>query len=294
MHTLKICRPPLRRAGLPLAMVLMAAALPAQAERLRRMALAALATGFLSSAHAGFVVTTFGASQWGASDSTLGVAGYTIEDFENTALAAGLTISRLNGANGNFAPTSVLPVGSVFDPSTDNDTNVGDPSQSLQVLRRGVWDGGHVLINNPGPAFYHWYLDSGNWKDLQFDFQGGSTSVGFSLQQMELTNNRLLINGTVFVSDLLALLGAETELQNGTEGPFAFNSRNGYIRIDATGVDLIQSITLDNDSGDGFAVDHLAFLPVPAAVPEPGGLPLVVIGLVTLALRRRSGRLDRA
>jgi hypothetical protein len=263
----------------------------AMTQRLRRIALAVLATGLLGSAHAGFVVTTFGAGQWAASDATLGVAGYTIENFEDTALAAGLTISRLNGASGNFGPASVLPVGSVFDPATDNDTNPSDLSQSIQAFRRGVWDGAHVLINNPGPASYHWYGDSGNWKDLQFDFQGGSTSVGFSLQQMDRTNNRLSINGTVVVTDLLTLLGAQTEFQSATEGPFTFNSRNGYIRIDATGVDLIQNITLDNDSGDGFAVDHLAFLPVPAsAVPESGGLPLFVLGLATLALRRRLGR----
>jgi hypothetical protein len=260
-------------------------------KRLQHLALAVLATGVLSSAHAGFVVTPFGAGQWGASDATLGVAGYRIENFEDTTLVAGLAVSRLNGSSGNFGPTSVLPVGSVFDPGTDNDTNVGNPSQSIQAFRSGVWDGGHVLINNPGPASYHWYGDSGNWKDLQFDFQGGSTSVGFSLQQMDLTNNRLLINGNVVVSDLLTLLGAETEFQNATEGPFTFNSRNGYIRIDATGVDLIHSIALDNDSGDGFAVDHLAFTP---AVPEPGSLPLVVMGLATLAFRRWSGRKDRA
>lgn len=254
-----------------------------------RVALAVFASGTFGAAQAGFSVTTFAPNQWGAGDATLGVTGYTIENFEDTALATGLTISRLNGAVGNFGPSSVLPANSVFDPLTDNDTLGGTPPSSIQAFRQGVWDGSHVLINHPGPAYYHWYGDSGNWKDLQFDFQGGATSVGFSLQQMDLHNNRLLINGNVVVvADLLGLLPAESEGQAANEGPFTFNSRSGYLRIDASGGDLIHSITLDNDSGDGFAVDHLAFRAAPTSpVPEPGSSALIVAGLATLALRLR-------
>jgi hypothetical protein len=39
-----------------------------------------------TAAHAAFVTTTFDASQWGASDATLGISGHAIEDFENTSL----------------------------------------------------------------------------------------------------------------------------------------------------------------------------------------------------------------
>lgn len=254
-----------------------------------RLALTVLVSGVFGTAQAGFSVTTFAPSQWGASDSTLGVAGYTIENFEDTALATGLTVSRLNGATGNFGPSSVLPANSVFDPLTDNDTNAANPSQSIQAFRQGVWDGSHVLINHPGPASYHWYGDSANWKDLQFDFQGGATSVGFSLEQIDHANNSLLVNGTVVVPDLLGLLGAQTETQFVTEGPFTFNTRHGYLRIDASNGDLIHSITLDNFSGDGFAVDHLAFRSAvtTSPVPEPGSTALFVVGLTSLALRLR-------
>lgn len=258
-------------------------------KRWARVALAVAATGTFSAAQAGFSVTTFAPSLWGASDATLGVSGYTIENFEDTTLAIGLTVSRLNGATGNFGPSSVLPANSVFDPLTDNDTNVTNPTLSIQAFRRGVWDGSHVLINHPGPPSYHWYADSANWKDLQFDFQGGATSVGFSLQQMDHAGNRLLVNGNVVVADLLGLLGAETEYQSFTEGPLTFNSRHGFLRIDAVGGDLIHSVTLDNYSGDGFAVDHLAFQSVTTTspVPEPAPLALILAGLATLAFRLR-------
>ena len=238
-------------------------------------------------AHAAFTTTTFTAAQWGASDATLGVSGYTIENFEDSALANGLSVSRLNGAVGNFGPSTLLPAASVFDPLTDNDTDVANPANSIQAFRRGVWDGGHVLINNPGPAFYHWYGDSANWKDLQFDFGRGASSVGFSLQQMDLHGNRLLVNGVELIGDLLGLLGAENEFQAATEGPFSFNSRNGYLRIDATAGDVIHSITFDNNAGDGFAVDHLAFMPVPSTVPVPGSLVLLGSALVALRTVRR-------
>lgn len=237
-------------------------------------------------AHAAFTFTTFSAAQWGADDATLGISGYTIEDFEDASLASGLAVSRLNGAAGNFGPSTVLPADAVFDPLTDNDTNVANPSQSIQAFRRGVWDGSHVLINHPGPAFYHWYGDSANWKDLSFDFAGGASSVGFSLQQLDQHGNRLLINGVERIGDLLGLMGADGEFQNATEGPFSFNSRHGYLRIDATDGDLIHSITFDNINGDGVAIDHLAFQAT-APVPVPGALLLFGSGLGGLALRKR-------
>ena len=240
----------------------------------------------MGSAQAAFTTTTFSAAQWGASDATLGVSGYVIEDFEDVNLVAGLEVSRLGGASGNFGPSGVLPADSVFDPGLDIDTSL-NPADSISAFKRGPWDGSHVLINHPGPPSLFWYGDAANWKDLRFDFAPGVTSVGFSLQQMDQHGNRLLVNGVELVADLLGLMGAEGEVQSVASGVFSFNSRHGYLRIDATGGDSIQSIVFDNVSGDGVAIDHLAFNAAPAPVPVPGALGLLATGLLPLLARRR-------
>jgi len=57
-----------------------------------------LGPGLISeSCQAGFVVTSFAGSSYSANtvamDAALGISGYTVEDFEDTALISGLTIS---------------------------------------------------------------------------------------------------------------------------------------------------------------------------------------------------------
>jgi len=238
-----------------------------------------------SQAHAGFTVTYYGPATWGGGDASVGVAGYTIEDFEDVNLAAGLLVSRLNGAAGNFGPTNILPATSVFNPTTD-------PASVVQAFVRGTWDGSNVLINHPGPSFAasapNWYSDSANWQDLEFTLPANTISVGFSVQQMEQAGNQLTVNGfTVLSSDLmnaLAAMGSDFE-------PYAFGSfrsRNGYVRIDATGGDTINTLRLDNAGGDGFVIDHLAFQVASAEVPEPASLALLGLGVAAVgAMRRR-------
>lgn len=252
------------------------------------VAAACLLMGAATSAQAGFVVTIFGPAQWGASDATLGVSGYTIEDFEDTALASGLLVSRQNGATGNFAATDTLPSTSVFNPTTD--------PASVLAFPNGVWDASNVLINHPGPSFWggaasNWYSDSSNWADLEFQFPTDTISVGFSLQQAEQASNQLLVNGVVLISDLTTAFAAfGSDFESSPFGPF--RSRNGYIRIDATGGDTIQSITLNNHPGDGYAIDHLAFnvRQNETAVAEPATLAVLGIGLLSLRIARRRGQ----
>lgn len=253
----------------------------------RRLASLAAAGLIVASmpAQAAITVTYFGPASWSSSDATLGVAGYRVEDFEDTTLASGLRISRQNGAVGNFPATAVLPGTSVFDPATD-------PSPVVQALLRGIWDGSHVLTNHPGPSFAgtldNWYSDGANWADLEFLFPAGTTSVGFSLQQMAQANNQLVVNGLTLSTDLMSAFAALGDDFEPFSGGF-FRSRNGYLRIDATGGDTIQSVFLDNGSvsvfGDGMTIDHLAF-----QVPEPATLGLLGLGVIGVGVvRRRRG-----
>lgn len=240
--------------------------------------LAALGALAAQPAAAAIVFTTFSHTQWGASDATLGISGYSIEDFEDTALAPGLYVARPLGTAGTFSATNTLPASSVFNPTTDP-AGVG-----VKAFLQGVWDGANVIVNHPGPAVSggaNWYNDSGNFRDLEFTFDPGTISVGFSIQQLEQNGDSLLVNGVELISDLYLTMG------NGTDDSQAFHfaSRNGYIRIDATGGDTITSIRLANNLGDGFAIDHLAFNTV--AAPEPTALGVLGLGLTLLAARRR-------
>lgn len=245
------------------------------------------ATCIAGSAHASVSISIFGANQWGASDATLGVAGYTIENFEDTTLTGGLQVARSGGTSGNFAATSLLPGTSVFNGVTD------DPAlyfgQPLKAFSQGAWDGTHGLINHPGPSFYpgapgNWYSDSGNWADLTFLLPTGVTSIGFSLDQVERAD-QILINGNLVVSNLIGLVGPYTA--NDTQAGLTFAARNAYLRFDST--EAITSLKIVSASGDGYMIDHFAFNAPTGAVPEPGAWALMIAGFAGagVALRRR-------
>jgi hypothetical protein len=238
----------------------------------------ALGMAAVQPAAAAIVFTSFSHTLWGASEATLGISGYTIENFEDTALAPGLYVARPLGTAGTFAATSTLPASSLFDPTTDPST-VG-----VKAFLQGVWDGSRVIVNHPGPGVSggaNWYNDSSNFRDLEFTFDPGTVSVGFSVQQLEQNGNRVLVNGVEVISNLFTTMGNGTD----TSQAFPFASRNGYIRFDATGGDTITSIRIANNLGAGFAIDHLAFNVV--ATPEPGAIGLFGLGLTLLAARRR-------
>lgn len=218
---------------------------------------AALVFAAPPSSTAAITYTTFNASQWGTSDATLGITGYTIVDFESTALPSPLQISVSNVNSGAYGPTSNLPF--IFNPLTD--------PNPAQVLVPGIWDGGNVLINHSTSSIPLGYV-SPNWGYLTFSFTTPVQSVGFSVQQMDFSN-ALFVNGTQ-IADITTVLGGA-------------GGRNGYIRIDANAGDVINSVEIRNAFGDGYAIDRLAFQPV----PEPASLTLLSVGLGGLLLRRR-------
>jgi hypothetical protein len=209
-----------------------------------------------SQSAAGDTIASFGPGSWAASDTTLGISGFTVENFEDLTLAPGLSI-QINAA-ANYGPSGTLPF--TFDPLA-NDPN------GLKVFNGGAWDGTRGIINRP-IALGLGYND-GQWGDITFAIAGGATSFGFSLQQMEHPL-AIFVNGQLFGNVPLA----------------ASSGRNGYLRIDASPGHTIQSVKLDNSNGDGWMIDHVAFNPA-SAVPLPSAVCGGVVLLVGLALRRK-------
>jgi hypothetical protein len=220
--------------------------------------------GVPSLASAAFTVTSFDRNQWGASDSTLGVNGYTIEDFEDVNLVNGFQVS-VASANGNLAQTSTLP--NTFKPSDDLFGN------AFTLGGGGAWDGQHGILNTRTNQTFN-YGESGSWGVVTFHFTAGATSIGFSIQQMD-RDAYLVVNG----NSIGTVFGLAPDF-NGSNG------RQGYLRLDASGSDVIQSVALMDafGGGDGYMFDHVAF----NAVPEPASL--TALGLGALALMRRRSR----
>lgn len=177
--------------------------------------------------------------RWGFSGASIGVQGMTIEDFEDTALAPGLRI-RWSAPAGEVGPTDTLP--NTFDPTID------DPFGN--AFASGQWTGSRVLVNTrtnrPFP-----YNASENWDDVELLFDPPVASVGFSVQQMNVSNS-VVVNGVVR-GNFASLTG----LPVGSD-------RQGYVIINATNGETISSIRIDSLFGDGFVIDHLAFSTVPA------------------------------
>lgn len=217
--------------------------------------------------------TGFSAGSWGAADATLGITGYTIEDFEDTTLASGLLVGWETEA-GNVTPASTIPF--TFNPATD------DPYGNAfgTYGGGGVWDGSRTLINTRTNQSYS-YTAGTNWGDIVLSFTTPATSVGFGLQQNEL-QVFLYINGTNMGS-LQSLTGLVPD-----------GNRYGYIRIDGTSGTLITSLRLANTrspSYDGFVIDHVAF----SAVPEPATTMLwLALAAAILAFGRRAKSADRS
>ena len=217
------------------------------------IALAAIFAAGLGTTEAAYTFADFGASAYNADtatmDAALGVAGYQVEDFEDTTLHPDLTL------------TGWTPGGS-FDP---NQNNAGE-----------AWDGNRVF------SFYA--VNDANPGALNFIVAGGAASVGFALSSWHYPNldandpqrpNRLRING-----------GAWIDIDN-TNFPnldIVGNGRAGYLRIDQGAGDAPITVLELSDPGDeSLRIDHVTWNPV----PEPSTFVLAALGLMGLFGRRR-------
>ncbi len=222
---------------------------------------------FALSSNAAIVVTGFSPLQWQTSDASLGLAGATIEDFEDVNLATGLQIQANSPGFGGYGPTNILP--NTFDPrnvANGGNDNVGN------AFEIGLWDGSHVLINRPdnrltGTTDY----GSLRWGDVTFFLPAGIKIFGVAIEQNSLSAP-IIVNGVSVGStgDFLTLTGG----------------RNGYLRIEATGTDAISTVLFDNQAFDAFSTDGISFDHVAFSVPEPSSIALGLMGVAGIALLR--------
>ena len=230
---------------------------------------------FASVSEAAIIVTFFAPSSYNSNtatmNTTLGITGYTIEDFEDTTLLSGLSIRH---SGGQFAvPVTWTSLPATFDPST------------FPVSVNNAWDGNNVATNLPGNSINNLIFP----ELTEFFYFSGTTSLGLALSnfqsvtppspQFPITNHELFVNG-VSLGELETLAGALW---------IPGIVRNAYIRVDATGADSINSIAFRNISaGDALIFDHLAIAPSAASpVPEPATLSAVAAGLIAAGLLRR-------
>lgn len=231
---------------------------------------AAITLGFAPrDAQATLTIALFSGSSYNANtaamDATLGITGLAIEDFEDLSLISGLSYTLTDPAAGTFTSLPNL-FNTSLDPAWEN----------------GFWDGQNVLVNNSNNL----YPNTGtSVNTITFNVAGGTTTFGVGLAnfqslssavaQFPINDHNLIVNGVSYDLESLA---------NWTPGRTV---RNGYLLIQASGADIINTVAFSNKSpgGDVMLFDHLAINRT--AVPEPTTMALFGLGLAAAARRRR-------
>ena len=221
---------------------------------------------YFSTARA-FTVTTFAVSSYNTNtaimDTTLGLTGYLIEDFENTTLVSGLSIQY-----GTNTPITALP--RVYDINAA--INMSNGEQFPNGMANNNWDGTHALVNNVNNVFDFPFISS-----VSFLVANGTKSFGIGLANLQKSNasHDLLVNG-IKIADITS-----PDLPNYTDGIV----RNIYLRIDALANENIFSVNiLATSTNEGIIYDHLAI----ANVPESSSLLLLGLALIFEIARRKS------
>lgn len=203
------------------------------------------------------------------------VAGMTVEDFEDVNLIPGLTIRISGGITTPAMWTGTMP--RVWNPATATSCcTLGGPFPA------NTWDGSYALCNGGfGTGSTGVSPHTGNYWDFSFAdsvcflLAQPATEFGVGLSNFQslggptpITNHELIVNG---VSRGLL----ETLLPGYAPG---VNVRFRYLKIAATGADVIQSVCIQSVTNlDGLVFDKLAVsagATVPATRPSWGQLKI--------------------
>lgn len=187
------------------------------------------------------------------------ITGMTVENFEDVTLIPGLTIRMGGGITTPALWTGTMP--RVWNPATASSCcTLGGPFPA------NTWDGSYALCNGGyGTGSTGLSPRNGNFWDFAFAdsvcflFSPTVTEFGVGLSNIQslggptgVTNHELIVNG-VSRGTLESLLPGYVP---------GVNVRFRYLRISATGGDVIQSVCVQNIQAlDGLVFDKLAVSP---------------------------------
>lgn len=208
----------------------------------------------------------FNAGNMTATNTALGVNGYIFEDFTDSTLIPGLTITAISSVNNSWYGTTVTTT-----------THQGSSTSGIGTSSSASWGGSAGYIYPMVVANIH-----------RFTFAKAVSSFGIGIAEIDD------IGGphAIFINGVDSGLRVEN-LSSFSRG----SGRNAYIRVDAGAGETItsfalQTTTTNYNDVESLFFSHLAFKEDPniGVVPEGNSLALLCLGLVSIlfAIRRKS------
>ncbi len=184
---------------------------------------------------------------WGKPDKEIGIPeGVTTEDFTDATLTSGLSMVW-SGEDGSFDDQPALTkIDDLLTPSKD-------PGNAFKD--KAFWGDAKAVTNFARGKTIN-YGDAKGWRRLRLQFAAGVSFVGFSLQQTD-THDELFVVNKGLASEKTVHRKDIPNVQQGNS-----LGRDGYFmfKMDEDCCDSIKTIDIGVGNGDGFAVDHIAFL----------------------------------